>query len=1586
MGLLQIHKQRWKWNRATWLWLTIDSEEEIVNKLAAVIAQEIALVWAVKDDLQKLKNTLEMIGAVTSDAEARQASEESIRLWLRKLKDAAYDADDVLDAFSYEVMRRDGKNSLLFKVKGFFSSSNHLYFKARMAHRIKDINGNLDGIAKENEAFGLRAAGGGGGKVFRTPTSIVRQSRRGPSSVTDLETIVGRDNDKTKILDLLIKSPTASSSNSNNCQHPHDKIPVIPIVGMAGLEKTKLAELVFRDELIKENFDLSIWVCVTDDFDLNNVLRDISEYIDNDKSDKVVNVDVRVRQLRKKLEGKKYLLVLDDLWNEEHDKWEKLKNCLMDGSEGSKILVTTRKNHVANIVKGNILSHHLKPLSDDECWSIIKQRAFAAGGPPETEDMVKIGKDIAKICCGLPLAAEILGNVMRLRKEERQWVSIRDIEILEQEAIYNQKIRPIIKLIYNHLSSNLEQCFSYCTLFPRGWDIEREALIQLWMAEGFLVAPSRETPLEDIGNEYFNDLLSHSLFQNVEKDEFAEIDKCKMHDLVYYLSRTVVSENEYSVLRPDEEAKISAARRLRLKFGEDKEKEFPAAASNAGKLRTFVATETGDCKNIQSLFTNRNLRVLYLSGSLIQNLPASISKLGHLRYLNLSRCQKLDVLHEGSIKSLYKLQTLVLHNCSSLSELPEDLGLMKNLRHLDVSYTGIKELPKSVTKLSELQTLNISYCKVFAELPENIGVLKQLRSLDISHTGVSKLPTSIIDLHKLAKLRLHSCPNLKVLPRGIEGLGCLLKIDTSGTQIKDYISTRPSSDSPVTFERRREKKQKLRYPLIGIEMAEAILVSGATEILKGLTAVIANEIALVWAVKDDLEKLRSTLEMIAAVTSDAEKCQVTEKAVGIWLTKLKDAAYDADYVLDAFSYEVMRRKVEDSLLFKVKAFFTSSNHIIFKTRMAHRIKDINGSLDLIAKDKVFLSLNNNKSSGGGGGRFGRTTTAIVRSNRRAPAAITDLERIIGRENDRKKLVDWLIESSSNNSNGQTEHEKISVIPIVGMAGLGKTKLAELVSRDESVKKFFDLVIWISVSDEFDLSNILINILESIDSTKYDNGSNLDVRVRHLQDKLKGKKYLLVLDDLWFEEYEKWEKLINCLRNGADGSKILITTRKNHVADIVKGNIPSHQLEPLTVDQCWSIIEQRAFSPGGAQRTTGMVKIGKEIAKKCCGLPLAAEILGNMMHMKKRDEEWNLIWDMEIMENEDFYNKIGPIIKLSYNHLSSNLKQCFSYCSLFPRGWEIDREALIQLWMAEGFLVASGNAGRETMEDIGNKYFNDLLSHSLFQNLEKDEFAEISKCKMHDLVYYLSRSVVNDKEYSVLRPDDEARISAARRLRLVFEEDKKKEFPAVGSNASKLRTFVATEVGDCNNIQSLFNNRNLRVLYLSGSAIQRLPASISKLRHLRYLNLSRCQKLDALHDGLINSLYKLQTLILHDCCSLSELPEDLGLMKNLRHLDVSYTGIAKFPQSVTELCDLQTLDVSHCKKFTELPENIGAWKQLRSLNISHTEVSKLPVSITDLFKLEKLRLYSCPNLTALPRGMEGLSHLRKINTSGTQIKE
>ncbi|XP_026400868.1 putative disease resistance protein RGA3 [Papaver somniferum] len=252
--------------------------------------------------------------------------------------------------------------------------------------------------------------------------------------------------------------------------------------------------------------------------------------------------------------------------------------------------------------------------------------------------------------------------------------------------------------------------------------------------------------------------------------------------------------------------------------------------------------------------------------------------------------------------------------------------------------------------------------------------------------------------------------------------------------------------------------------------------------------------------------------------------------------------------------------------------------------------------------------------------------------------------------------------------------------------------------------------WVYVSDDFDMEKVLRDIMEPIAGNKYDSGSNVDVLVRHVRANLKDKKYLLVLDDLWSDEIEKWDKLKSFLMDGAEGSTVLVTTRKFHVARSLQGNIPPYHLKHLSADDCWSIIKERTFSPGG--ENPRMVQIGKEIANKCSGLPLAAKMLANIMHSKKGESEWVGIRESDVLDRPEFQSTILPIIKLSYDDLPSMLKQCFSYCSIFPRGWEMNRETLIQIWMAEGFLLPS----REgiNMEDIGDEYFNNLLCHSLLQ--------------------------------------------------------------------------------------------------------------------------------------------------------------------------------------------------------------------------------------------------------------------------------
>ncbi|XP_026380101.1 putative disease resistance protein RGA3 [Papaver somniferum] len=177
--------------------------------------------------------------------------------------------------------------------------------------------------------------------------------------------------------------------------------------------------------------------------------------------------------------------------------------------------------------------------------------------------------------------------------------------------------------------------------------------------------------------------------------------------------------------------------------------------------------------------------------------------------------------------------------------------------------------------------------------------------------------------------------------------------------------------------------------------------------------------------------------------------------------------------------------------------------------------------------------------------------------------------------------------------------------------------------------------------------------------------------------------------MWNENSEQWENLKSVLLVGAPGSKLLITTRNDQVASIVRGSIPPHSLDQLEDDAGWSIIKHKAFSPGGALNSPNMSDIGKEIAKQCCGLPLAAKFLGSLLHLKRKESDWRSIRDDDIWNTSDNKRKILSVLKLSYNNLPSHLKQCFSYCSIFPKNWEISKEALVRLWMAEGFLKDIG---------------------------------------------------------------------------------------------------------------------------------------------------------------------------------------------------------------------------------------------------------------------------------------------------------
>ncbi|PNX92312.1 disease resistance protein rga3-like [Trifolium pratense] len=715
-----------------------DITHSLLGKLASYAFEEVARAYGVYDDLQEIKDTLSIIRSLLLDAEEKKNQQHALREWLRQVQNICFDAEDVLDEFSWQVKLKQAEEvsgSTRMKVRRYASSSNPLAFRFKMAHQIKDIRGRLNKAAANGTGFGLVGIG--------VEPGIAVQRREMTHSHIDASSVIGREKDKEAIIQLLMQPHPHSEGGNSLC--------VIPIVGIGGLGKTTLAKLVFNDTRMDELFQLKMWVCVSDDFDLQKIVLKVinsasaASTLDSASTvahqENISHFDIQPLQsrLRRKLFDKKFLLVLDDIWNDDRVKWTDLKDLLKVGTAGSKIMATTRSNSIASMM-GTVPSYVLKGLSTDKCLSLFVKWAFKEGEEEKYPNLVEIGKEIVKKCAGVPLAVRTLGSSLFSNFDLHKWEFVRD------DGLWNLKMKkgdvlPALQLSYDQMPSYLRQCFSFFSLYPKDFTFDSDEIINLLAALGFVQPQNGSDKIERIVREYMDELNSRSFLEDFR--DYGYGYKFKVHDLVHDLAIYVAREDFFVKVISDTQNIPEQARHLSiLKNVSLDHALFPKSK----RVRSILHPVQGVGLQSEDLLNTWILRYKYmvyldLSNSSFHTLPNSVSKLKHLCVLYIRHNHQIKRLPR-SICKLRCLQVLSLIGCTELETLPEGIEKLASLRQLHITTKQLVLSLDELASLKHLQALSLYHCD----------------NMDFMFIGAQA------QLNSLEALYIRSCKSLKSLP------------------------------------------------------------------------------------------------------------------------------------------------------------------------------------------------------------------------------------------------------------------------------------------------------------------------------------------------------------------------------------------------------------------------------------------------------------------------------------------------------------------------------------------------------------------------------------------------------------------------------------------------------------------------------------------------------------------------------------------------------------------------------------------------------------------------------------------------------
>ncbi|KAI9162446.1 hypothetical protein LWI28_027441 [Acer negundo] len=740
----------------------------VSQSLSDLLVRKVEFLKGVREQVEWLRDELQWMQCFLKDADAKQEEDQRVRNWMTEIRNAAYDAEDIVDSF---ILKIESKQRHGF-VARYALFAKELFDLRKVGKEIEALRARISNISRSCETYGIIRIGEGTSST--SSREWLRQFRRSSPLGVDKD-IIGVENDTSQLMTQLLKK--------------ENRLTVISLVGMGGIGKTTLAKRVFNHELVRDNFNCLAWIYVSQEYRPKDILLGIMREVTRPSKELLETInnlqeEGLEKMLYEHLVGKRYLVVVDDIWTMEA--WDTLKRAFPDMDNGSKVLLTTRNRDLALHADLRTTPYELHLLSKEESWELFLSKTFLDGTdancPQEFQD---IGRRIVEKCDGLPLAIVVAGGLLSRKSSVSEWE--RFLNNINSDFAKGQNgVLSILALSYIDLPHHLKSCFLHLSLFPEHFVISTRKLFQLWIAEGLI--PQGHERMEVIAEDYLNELIDRNMVQVVRTTVNKRVKQCRIHDVLRDL--LIFKANEEIFIEIHGKADFQPSIKSRHHSVHSDFARYFVSKPAIPRLRSLLLfhhyelcypTRWMKASHLDFICANSKLlRVLDLENVCIGHLPKVIGKLIHLRYLCLknSRLSKLPM----SMRYLKSLQTLDISGDVFLHEIPNIICKMGNLRHLYMN-ASLSTGKLRIDTLQNLQTLSLIHFDSWKL--KNSGKLLNLRKLGVAlsyDSDVNRFCNSITELEQLESLKLVSVMPYGHLPSlpGLSQFRHLTKLCLSG--------------------------------------------------------------------------------------------------------------------------------------------------------------------------------------------------------------------------------------------------------------------------------------------------------------------------------------------------------------------------------------------------------------------------------------------------------------------------------------------------------------------------------------------------------------------------------------------------------------------------------------------------------------------------------------------------------------------------------------------------------------------------------------------------------------------------------------